>query len=163
MSWHGPNARSRDSAVQRAEVRHPLGPEGVQVEVADQVTHVGLLLHHEGRVAVLEEMTHPVMPPVEGPPAWRGEEGAHVARERPASRPDQQVGVIGYKHPGVDRPGPRLGERGQAGADFRAVGIVADDGRPLDPPHYHVLQGPVEDSGRSAEGIEARLAGHGRE
>jgi hypothetical protein len=44
-------------AVPRAEVRHPLGSKGVQVEVADQVTHVGLLHHHDGRVAVLEEVS----------------------------------------------------------------------------------------------------------
>jgi hypothetical protein len=44
-----------------------LGPEWVEVEVADQFEEVRLLLHHDRLVPVLEEVADPLVSAVEGP------------------------------------------------------------------------------------------------
>ena len=121
------------------------------MEVADEFEEVGLLLHHDGLVPVLEEMPDPLVAAIEGPGVAR-EEGPHAARERPAPRPDQEVGMVREQRPGVDGEGPRLREGRQAGDEVGPVGVVAEEGRPLDPPHHHVVEDP--------RGIEARLARH---
>jgi len=54
--------------VEVPEIADDLGAQGVQVEVADEFEEVGLLLHDDGFVPVLEEVPHPVVPAVEGPP-----------------------------------------------------------------------------------------------
>jgi hypothetical protein len=61
--------------------------------------------------------------------------------------------VIREERPGVDDERPLLGQPGDPGDEVRPVGVVADEGRPLDPPHHHVVQGPG--------GIEAGMARHG--
>jgi len=38
------------------------------VEIADQFEEVGLLLHHDGLVPILEEGAHPMVAAVEGAP-----------------------------------------------------------------------------------------------
>jgi hypothetical protein len=38
------------------------------MEVADELQEVGLLLHHDGLVAILEEVPAPLVAPVEGVP-----------------------------------------------------------------------------------------------
>ena len=62
--------------VERAQIGDHLGPERVQVGIADQLQEVGLLFHHNRLVPVLEEVADPVVAPIEGPPP-RG-----VRRER---------------------------------------------------------------------------------
>jgi hypothetical protein len=54
--------------VEGAEVGEVRGPHGIQVEVADQLEQIGRFLHHEGRIPVLEEVTHSVVAAIEGPP-----------------------------------------------------------------------------------------------
>ena len=58
----------------------------------------------------------------------------------------------------------------QPGDEVRPVLLVPEDGAPLQAPHDHGVEGAgrrsraksgTEGSGRRAEGIEARLAGHG--
>ena len=67
-------------------------------------------------------------------------------------RPDQQVRMVREQRPGVHRECSRVRQGPQAGDENGPVGVVAEEGRPLDPPHHHV----VED----VRGIEARLARH---
>ena len=71
--------------------------------------------------------------------------------------------MVRQEGPGVHGPGPRLGQGRHAGDEVFTVGIVPEDHAAFEPPHHHVVEGPVEDSGRSAEGIQAGLAGHGEE
>ena len=63
------------------------------------------------------------------------------------------MSVIGEKRPGVGGEPRRLDERSQPAHEVRAVGAVPEDRRLLDAPHHHVVEG--------AEGVEARLTGHG--
>ncbi len=63
--------------------------------------------------------------------------------------------MVGQERPGVDRPGPGLHQGGQAGDEVRPIPVLPEEGGALDPPHHHVVQG--------RRGIQARLAGHGRQ
>jgi len=47
---------------QGGEIRDEAGAQGVQVEVAGQFQDVGRLLHHDRRVAVLDEVVVAVVP-----------------------------------------------------------------------------------------------------
>jgi hypothetical protein len=60
--------------------------------------------------------------------------------------------MVREQGPGVDGPGPGLREGRHAGHEVGPVGVVAEEGRPLDPPHHHVVEDP--------RGIETRLARH---
>ena len=73
--------------VQSPEIGDDLGPEGVQVEVADQFQEVRLLFDHDGLVPILEEVAHAVVPAVEGPSVPR-EERPHHAAQGAVARPD---------------------------------------------------------------------------
>jgi hypothetical protein len=137
--------------VQGAELGDHLGAHRIKMEVADELQQVRLFFHHDGLVPVLEEVAHAPVAPVEGR-GVPGEERAHEPGDRPRPRAEQEVGVIGEQGPGVDGPGPGLGERRHTADKVVPVGVVAEEGRPLDPPHHHV----VEDS----RGIEAGLARH---
>ena len=44
------------------EIGHQAGTQGVEVEVAHEFQEVGLLLHHDGLVAVLEEVAGALVP-----------------------------------------------------------------------------------------------------
>jgi len=68
--------------------------------------------------------------------------------------------VAAIEGPRVAGEGPTLRERGQPGEEVGPVGVVAEDGRPLNPPHHHMAQSVgrrfrtksgIEDSGRRAE------------
>ena len=138
--------------IERLEPGHHLGPEGIQMEIADQLQEIGLLLHHDGPVPVLEEMAHALVAPIEATGVPR-EERAHTPGQRSGTRAEQEVGVIREERPGVDGECPLLGQPGDPADEVRPVGVVAEDGRPLDPPHHHVVQGPG--------GVEAGMARHG--
>ena len=137
--------------VQRAEIGDDRRPERVQVEVAHEFEEVRLLLHHDGLVAVLEEMARALVAAVEGA-GVAGEEAPHAPGERAAPGADQEVGVVGEERPGVDGEGAVRRQGGQAGDEVRAVRVVAEDGAALEAPHHHVVEGP--------RGIEAGLAWH---
>jgi len=54
--------------IQRPEIRHDRRAERGQVEVADELDQVGLLLHHDGLAPVLREQRAPFVAPPEGVP-----------------------------------------------------------------------------------------------
>jgi hypothetical protein len=60
--------------------------------------------------------------------------------------------MVREERPGIDRQRPPLRERGHAGDEVGAVGIVFEEDAPLQSPHHHVVEG--------LRGIETRLAGH---
>ena len=100
----------------------------------------------------LKEVAHPVMPPIEGPRVT-GEERAHAPGERAIPRPDQEVSVVREHGSAVERGPDGDGDGPQAGYEVGAVPVVADEARPLEPPHHHVVEG--------RGGIEASEARHG--
>ena len=102
------------------------------MEVARELQEVGLLLHHDGCVPILEQVPSPRVAAIEGPRVAR-KEGAHAPRERPVPRPDQEVRMVREQGPGVDRPGPGLAEGPHAGNEVGPVGVVAEEGCPVDP------------------------------
>jgi len=128
-----------------------LRPERIQVEVADEFQEIGLLLHHDGLVPVLEQVAHPSMAAVEGPRV-AGEQGAHTARERPLPRPDEEVRMGGEERPRVDREAGRVDQGHQPADEVCPVQVGAEDRPALESSHHHVLEDPGS--------IEARLAGH---
>ena len=128
-------------AIQTREVRHELGPEGIEVEVADQVPEVGVCLDDEGLVAVLEEMAVPAMAPVVRL-GVAGEEPAHELGEPLGATPEQQVRVVGQEGPGIDRGPGRRGDRAQAGHESLPILPIGHDLPPLDPAEDDVVQGP---------------------
>jgi hypothetical protein len=69
------------------------------VEIADQFEEVGLRLHHDGLVPILEEVADPVMPPVEGPRV-AGEQRPHAPGQGAGPRPDEEMGMIREERPG---------------------------------------------------------------
>ena len=60
-----------------------MGAEGIQVEVPHEFEQVRLLLHHDGLVAVLEEVAAPLVAAIEGAGVPR-QERAHAPGEGPA-------------------------------------------------------------------------------
>jgi len=140
-------------AVQRAEFRDHARTEGVQVEVAHQLQEVGLLLHHDGLVPVVEEVPDPVVPAIERACVAR-QEGPHTARKGPLARPDEEVRVVREEGPGVDGEGPRLRQRAEPGDEVGAVDVIREDGAALEPPHHDVMEG----IGR----VEPSLPWHGK-
>jgi hypothetical protein len=127
------------------------------MEVPDQFEQVRLFLHDNGLVPILQEVPGSRMPTIDGPRVAR-EEGAHAAGEGASARADQQVEVIREQSPGEDREGPSLGQPSQASDEVGPVDLIPKDDLPIESAHHHAVQEPVEDSGRSAEGIQARLA-----
>ena len=127
-------------AVELPERRDTLRADGIQMEVADEFQQVGLLLHHDGLVAILEEMPHTFMAPVEGA-GIAGEEGPHAARQGTRPRPDEEMGMVRQEGPGIHGPGPPLGQGAAPGEKVRPVRVVAEDRGALDPPHHHMVEG----------------------
>ena len=138
-------------AVEGAEVGDHLGPERVEVQVADEFQEIRLRFHHDGFVPVLEQVAHPLVAAIEGPGVPR-EQGPHAAREGPLPGPDQEVRMIGQEGPGINRPGAVLHQGGQARREVGPVPVVAEERSPLNPAHHDVVEGPG--------GIEAWLARH---
>ena len=138
-------------ASQGPEVRHHLGPEGIQVEVADEFQKIGFFFYDDGLVPILKEMPRALVAPVEGPRVPR-EERPHAPRQGTSPRPDQQVEVIRQEGPRVDREGVRLGEGGKAADEIVPVLVIAEDDLPVQPSTHHVVEDP--------RGIEARAARH---
>ena len=133
------------------QIRDEPRPQRIEVDVAHQLAEVGVLLHDDGLVAVLEEVADALMATVVREGVAR-EHPAHESRQPLGPTPEQQVGVVREERPGVeDRPGCR-GDVPQAPEERRAVLSICDDRPPLDPPEDHMVQ--------RARGIEARLSGH---
>jgi len=98
-------------AGEMREVSDAPRPEGVQVDVAHEFLEVGILLHHDGLVPVLEEMPVPLVPAVEVP-GIPGEEAPHEGGKPVGATPEKKVGVVGQEGPGVKRR--PCGGRGRA-------------------------------------------------
>jgi hypothetical protein len=117
-------------AGEAPEIRDDLGAEGIQMEVADQFQEVRLLLHHDGLVPVLEEVPDALMAAVEGP-GVAGEQRPHAPGQGAGPRPNEEVRMIREERPGIDGEGAGCRQRGQAGHELGAVGVVPEDGTPL--------------------------------
>ena len=112
---------------QGAELGHHVRPDGIQVEVADELQEVTLLLHHDGCVPIVAEMAHTLVAAVERP-RIPCEERPHAAGQGALSRPEQQMGVVREQGPPVHGERPVLRQRGEAADEVGAVRIVAKEG-----------------------------------
>ena len=61
------------------------------------------------------------------------------------------MGMIRKERPGIDGESPGLREGRQARDEVGAIHAITEDRGPLDPPHHHLVEVPVEDSERRAE------------
>jgi hypothetical protein len=138
--------------VQGAEIRNYCRPEGVEVEVPDQFEEIRLILHHDGFVAILEEVARAPMAAIEAS-GVAGQESSHTPRERAAPATNEEMGVVREQCPGVDVEAAVLCQGGEPRDEVRTVRIVAEDELTIKSSHHHM----VEDPG----GIKSRLARHG--
>ena len=97
-------------------------PHWVEMKVPYELQEVGLHLHHDGLVPVLEEVAAAVMVTVEGEGVARGE-APHKVREAGRARPERQVGVVGGQGSGVGRGPGRDSER----PDRAGLGVDAGE------------------------------------
>jgi hypothetical protein len=136
-------------AVQRAQVRDPLGAQWIQTDVAAQLPNVRLRFADDGVEAVLEEMAHALVAAIASDRIAR-QKPAHELREARRPAPEQGVRVIGEERPGVDRGPGGLRHRNEAPHADRAVRVVLDDHPAVEAAQDHVMQ--------PSRGIETRLA-----
>lgn len=136
---------------QGRKVRHDPRTKRIEMEVADQLKEVRLLLNYNRLVPVLEEMAGTVMPAVEGS-CIPCKQRSHSAGEWLTLCPDQEVGVVGQQSPGVDPDGLGQGQVRKAADEVVPIAIVPEDGTALDPPHHNMVQDPRR--------IKARATGH---
>ncbi len=139
---------------QSAEGRDDLRAQRIEVELADELPEVRVLLHHDRLVPVLEEVADPVVSAVEGPGIAR-EQTPHAPGQGARSRPHEEVGVVREHGPGVDGPRPGLRQGREARHKIRPIPVTPEDDPALEPPHHHVVEG--------VRRIETGLAGHGRQ
>jgi hypothetical protein len=109
------------------------------VEITDEFQEIRLLLHHDGLVPILKEMTGTVVTPVEGP-SVPGEQAPHAAGERAIPRADQQVRMIRKEGPGVDGERPLLGQAGQASHEVASIRGISEDGPAFESAHHHMVE-----------------------
>jgi hypothetical protein len=138
-------------AVEGAEIGDHPRPERIQVDVPHKFEQIRFLLHHDRLIAILEEMANTLMAPVEGARVAR-EERSHHAGQGPRPSPDEEVGVVREECPGVDREAALRHRLGKPIEEVGPVGIPPKDGRLLNPPHHHMVEG--------IRGIESRTAWH---
>jgi hypothetical protein len=93
-------------AVKLAKRADDPDPERIQVEIADQLQEIRLFVHHDGPIAILEEMAGAPVAPIESARV-PGQEAAHAAGQRARARADQQVEVIRQERPRINGPVPR--------------------------------------------------------
>lgn len=120
------------------EIWHHAGAHRVEVNVPDQFQEIRLRLDHDGAVPVLEKMPDPVVAAVEVHHV-PGEEAAHPDRQWGARGPNEEVGMIGKRRPGMHRPGTLRHEVRKPSDEIGAVGVLAEDGGPLDSPDHHAV------------------------
>lgn len=128
------------------------GAERIEVDVADQLQEVRILLDQDGLVAVLEEVALPLVAAVEGP-GVPGEQPPHAGGERLPARPDKEVDVIGEECPRQDGQ-PRGRRHGSEPVHpGLAIGLILEYGSALQPSDHDMVEGP--------RGIQAWAARHG--
>jgi hypothetical protein len=140
-------------AVQGGQGFHQLHPQWVEVDVANQLEQIRLLLHEDGFVPVLEKVADPAMAPVEGARV-ASEEDPHGAGERSGSCADEEVGVIWEQGPGEDLKSCACTDRLEPDEKVLPVPVVLENHLPVEAPDHHVVEGPGK--------IKARPARHGR-
>ena len=123
------------------------------MDVADQLPEVGVLLHNDGLVAILEEMPGPSMVAVIGQ-GIAGEEPPHEPGESLGAASEQQMGMVGEEGPCVDRGLCGDGDLTQALEESLAVLSIRHDLSAGDSAEHDVVQG--------ARGVEPGLARHRR-
>jgi hypothetical protein len=121
------------------------------MDITDEFQKVGLLLHHYGLVAILEEMALPPMPPIEGSRVASKERSHHPGKRNPA-RPEQEVRVVGQQCPCIYRQVSVLGQDGQTAHEICPVAVFPEDWTPFNAPHHYMVQG--------AGCVEPRATGH---
>jgi hypothetical protein len=138
-------------AIERAEIRHPLRPQGIQVEGTHQLQEIGLFFDDDGVVAMLEEMAAPRVAAGEGAGVPR-EEAPHGAGQRTGAGPREAVGMIREERPGKDAERLLLGELREARDNVGPVDVILENDPAFETPHHHMVEG--------SGGIETRLSGH---
>jgi len=127
------------------------GAERIQVNIADELQKVRLLLDDDRLVPVLEKVPCAFVAAVEGS-GVTSEQAPHAPRQGASACPDEEVKVIGEERPGIDSEGPGVGQGGEAANEVVAVLVIAEDDLAVQAPAHHVME--------NAGGIETGSAGH---
>jgi len=96
-----PGMATPGGAGQVGQIRDEPRPQRIEVDVAHQLAEVGLLLHDDGFIPVLEEVPHPLVAAVV-PEGVAREQPAQELREPLGPTAEQQMGMVGEDGPGVD-------------------------------------------------------------
>jgi hypothetical protein len=105
---------------QGAQIGDDGRPEGIEVEVPDEFEEIRLFLHHDGLLAVLEEMACAPIAAIEAS-SVAGEQRPHGSRKWSDASPDQEMSVIREQCPGVDGEPALLRQHGEPRDEVRAV------------------------------------------
>jgi hypothetical protein len=133
------------------EIGDEAGPERIQVEIADELPEIIVRLHHDGLIAVLEEVPLPSVPPVVRQ-GVAGEQAAHEQGEAARPTPEEQVGVVREEGPRVEGGPGGHGDRAEPIEEPRSILLIGHDLPARQPPEHDVVQ--------RAGRIESRLSGH---
>jgi hypothetical protein len=137
--------------VEAAEIGDEPGPQRVEMDIAHQFPEVGVLLDHDGLVAILEEVADALVAAIVGD-GIAGEEAAHESRKalRPAA--EEQVGMVRQESPGIE--GGSCGSRDVSKPCDERLTIlpIRHDLPPVYAAEDDVVQGPGS--------IKACLSGH---
>jgi hypothetical protein len=76
------------------------GPEGIEMDIADQILEIGVLLADNRFITVLKKMTRPVSPAIEGY-CIAGKKSCHDRGQGHVTRTDEEMHVVGEKRPCV--------------------------------------------------------------
>lgn len=126
--------------IQFPEIGDQSGPQGVQVNVADQFLKIGVFFAQDGFVAVLEQLPVATMAQIEGH-RIAGQQSPHEDGYASWTGSKEKVGMVGKKGPSVAE-GLRLVEEGRESLDqIFSIVVTSEDGAPLDPSDHHMVQG----------------------
>lgn len=126
--------------IELAERGNDPCPEGIQVDVADEVKQVGLLLAEYRLVAVLEKMTVAIVPSVKGA-CVTGQNATHHRSERHIAGLEEEVKMVREERPRIAWRTCFSEDAAEAIKKALPVGIIPKNRSALYPPAYQVVKG----------------------
>jgi len=124
--------------IQFRKLVHQTSPHRIEVDVADQLKEVGILLNHDALVTVRGKVTFSTVSPVV-PDGLAGHEPTHHGGQEHGTGTYKEVKVIGHKTPGAQLYLPLGHHLGKGPKESIAVPSVPEDVLPLDAPRQHIV------------------------
>lgn len=110
------------------------------MDIADQLQQIGFFLAENGFIAVLEQLTMPPVPFVEGH-GIAGEQTPHGCSDGGWSGSQQEMKMIGDERPGKAGGGGINQDSTEAFQEVVSVTVITEDFLPLDTAADNMVQG----------------------